>query len=79
MNIAFVIKKTLILLALVDPFMAIPLFICATATFPCHSRNGIAVTGITVALSLLFGGLFGLHLLNFMGVTHGGLRWLAAS
>lgn len=30
MDIAFVIKKTLILLALVDPFMAIPLFLCAT-------------------------------------------------
>lgn len=70
MNIAFVIKKTLILLALVDPFMAIPLFICATAdlSLPFKERYSRHL-GITVALSLLFGGLFGLHLLNFMGVT----------
>lgn len=70
MNLAFVIKKTLILLALVDPFMAIPLFICATAdlSLPFKERYSRHL-GITVALSLLFGGLFGLHLLNFMGVT----------
>ena len=70
MNIAFVIKKTLILLALVDPFMAIPLFLCATTdlSLPLRERYSRHL-GITVALSLLFGGLFGLHLLNFMGVT----------
>ena len=59
MNIAFVIKKTLILLALVDPFMAIPLFLCATTdlSLPLRERYSRHL-GITVALSLLFGGLF---------------------
>lgn len=70
MDYGFVIKKTLTLLALVDPIMAIPLFLPATAGLSLEFREKYSRhLGITVALSLLFGGLFGLHLLNFMGVT----------
>ena len=67
MHLGFVIKKTLTLLALVDPFMAIPLFVCATAGLDVRFRDKYSrQLGITVALSLLIGGLFGLHLLDFM-------------
>lgn len=70
MHLGFVIKKTLTLLALVDPFMAIPLFVCATAGLDVRFRDKYSrQLGITVALSLLIGGLFGLHLLDFMGVS----------
>ncbi len=70
MHLGFVIKKTLTLLALVDPFMAIPLFICATSGLSTRYKDKYSrQLGITVTLSLLIGGLFGLHLLNFMGVS----------
>ena len=70
MHLGFVIKKTLTLLALVDPFMAIPLFVCATAGLDVRFRDKYSrQLGIIVALSLLIGGLFGLHLLDFMGVS----------
>ena len=70
MHLGFVIKKTLTLLALVDPFMAIPLFICATSGLSVRYKDKYSrQLGITVTLSLLIGGLFGLHLLNFMGVS----------
>ena len=51
MHLGFVIKKTLTLLALVDPFMAIPLFVCATAGLDVRFRDKYSrQLGITVAL-----------------------------
>lgn len=68
--IGLTLKKTLTLIALVDPLLAIPLFVAATNGYDTgfkyrYSRQ----LGITVAISLLAGGLFGLHFLNFMGVS----------
>jgi len=69
-SIGLTLKKTLTLLALVDPLLAVPLFVAATNGYDTgfkyrYSRQ----LGITVAVSLLAGGLFGLHFLNFMGVS----------
>ena len=70
MDIAFTLKKTLTLLALVDPLLAIPLFISATSELDLQSKRRFSQQlGMTVAVALLAGGLFGLHFLSFMGVS----------
>lgn len=70
MDIAFTLKRTLTLLALVDPLLAIPLFISATSELDLKSRQRFSWRlGMTVALALLAGGLFGLHFLSYMGVS----------
>lgn len=70
MDFAFTLKKTLTLLALVDPLLAIPLFISATTELDLESRYRFSrQLGMTVALALLAGGLFGLHFLSLMGVS----------
>lgn len=68
--VGFTLKKTLTLLALVDPLLAIPIFVAATSGYDrdfkyLYSRQ----LGMTVTVALLLGGLFGLHFLNFMGVS----------
>lgn len=69
-EIGLVLKKTLTLLALVDPLLAIPLFVAATREYDMLFRYRYSrQLGITVAVSLLACGLFGLHFLNFMGVS----------
>ena len=70
MDFALTLKKTLTLLALVDPLLAIPLFISATSGLDMASKQHFSrQLGVTVAVSLLAGGLFGLHFLSFMGVS----------
>ena len=68
--IGFVLKKTLTLLALVDPLLAIPIFVSATSGYDLNFKYRYSrQLGMTVGISLLLGGLFGLHFLNFMGVS----------
>lgn len=70
MDPTFTIKKTLTLLALVDPLLAIPLFISATSDVDLARKHQFSrQLGMTVAIALLAGGLFGLHFLSFMGVS----------
>lgn len=69
-DIGLTMKKTLTLMALVDPLLAIPLFVAATRHYDMLFRYRYSrQLGVTVAVSLLAGGLFGLHFLNFMGVS----------
>lgn len=66
----FVLKKTLTLTILVDPFLTAPLFVLATAGMSLQARVRFArVLSVAVAVGLLGGGLLGLHVLSFMGVT----------
>lgn len=70
MDIALLLKKTLTLLALVDPFLAAPLFMAATASLSRAAKIAFArQLGLTVGAGLLIGGLAGMHVLSFMGVT----------
>lgn len=70
MDLGFILKKTLTLTALVDPFLAAPLFVAATAHMAREARIQFArMLGLTVGIGLLTGGLVGLHVLSFMGVS----------
>lgn len=70
MDFAFLFKKLLTLTALVDPFLAVPLFIAATGGMAPAARSRFArQLGLTVALGLLGGGLIGMHVLSVMGVS----------
>lgn len=70
MDLALTIKKTLALLALVDPLLALPLYISATSYLDSQAKRRFSQQlGVTVGLALLVGGLFGLHFLNLMGVS----------
>lgn len=70
MDFALTLKKTLTLLALVDPLLAVPLFISATAELDLAGKKKFSGhLGLTVGLALLVGGLFGLHFLSLMGVS----------
>ncbi len=68
--VGLTLKKTLTLLALVDPLLVIPIFVSATAGYDLDFKYRYSrQLGITVAVALLLGGLFGLHFLNFMDVS----------
>lgn len=70
MDFALLIKKTLTLTALVDPFLAAPLFMAATATLGRSAKIAFArQLAVVVAVGLLAGGLLGLHVLSYMGVS----------
>lgn len=70
MDYAFLLKKTLTLIALVDPILAAPLFLAATAQMGQAAKIAFARTlALTVGVGLLAGGLLGLHVLSFMGVS----------
>jgi multiple antibiotic resistance protein len=70
MDIAFLFKKLLTLTALVDPFLAVPLFLAATGSMTSAARARFAQQlGLTVGLGLLGGGLIGMHVLAIMGVS----------
>ncbi len=70
MDLGYLLKKTLTLTALVDPFLAAPLFVAATAHMAREARIAFArMLGLTVGIGLLTGGLIGLHVLSFMGVS----------
>lgn len=70
MEFGFLVKKIVTLIALVDPFLAAPLFMAATRSLTRQAQVQFArVLGVTVAVGLLFGGLVGMHVLKLMGVT----------
>jgi multiple antibiotic resistance protein len=70
MDVAFLFKKLLTLTALVDPFLAVPLFLAATGSMTSAARARFAQQlGLTVGLGLLGGGLIGMHVLSIMGVS----------
>lgn len=69
-DIAITLKKTITLLALVDPFLAAPLFASATAQLGRQQRIRFARTlALTVIIGLLVGGLVGLQVLTYIGVS----------
>lgn len=69
------LKKTITLLALVEPFGLIPLFLQATGGLTTVLQRQYArLLGITVAVALLGAGLFGVQLLELLGLSLGGMR-----
>ena len=75
LDLGFFLKKTLTLTILVDPFLTAPLFVLATAQMNPAARVRFArVLSVAVAVGLLGGGLLGLHVLSFMGVTLGSIQ-----
>ncbi|KVP40132.1 MarC family protein [Burkholderia ubonensis] len=70
MDFAFLFKKLLTLTALVDPFLAAPMFLAATSKMSVVARTRFArQLGLTVGCGLLFGGVIGMHVLSVMGVS----------
>lgn len=68
-------KKTITLLALVEPFGLIPLFLQATAEMTLPSRRRYArLLGITVTVALVIAGLVGAQFLWLLGLSLGGMR-----
>ncbi|WP_087865756.1 MarC family protein [Comamonas thiooxydans] len=75
MEFGFLLKKLLTLTALVDPFLAAPLFLAATKDLAKDAQVKFArLLGLTVATGLLGGGLIGLHVLQLMGVSLGAMQ-----
>lgn len=75
MDFGFLLKKLLTLTALVDPFLAAPLFLAATHSLKTEAQVRFArLLGFTVGLGLLGGGLIGLHVLKLMGVSLGAMQ-----
>lgn len=70
MDFILTLKKTLTLLALVDPLLAVPIFISATATMTSVAKKRFCrQIAFAVGCALLVRGLFVLHFLSFMGVS----------
>lgn len=70
MDFALTLKKTLTLLALVDPLLAVPIFIAAAGSLDAAAKKRFCrQLAIAVGAALMIGGLFGLHFLSFMGVS----------
>lgn len=75
LDIAYTIKKTLTLLALVDPILTIPMYLSAVKALDTAHKNAFARTlGITVCVALLIAGLAGSHILNILGVSMGAMQ-----
>jgi len=69
------LKKTVTLLALVEPFGLIPLFIQATSDLSPGSRRKYAqLLGVTVAVALIIAGMVGTQFLALLGLSLGGMR-----
>jgi multiple antibiotic resistance protein len=76
MDFGFLLKKTLTLLALVDPFLVAPIFLAATAKLNREAKIRFArMLAITVGIGLMVGGLLGMHVLAFMGVSLGAMQF----
>lgn len=68
-------KKIVTLLALVEPFGLIPLFLQATAGMALQQQRQYArLLGITVAVALVIAGLVGAEFLWLLGLSLGGMR-----
>jgi multiple antibiotic resistance protein len=69
------LKKTLTLLALIEPFSVIPIYLATVSGLPDPMRERFArALGLTVAIALLLSGLFGMQLLSMLGVSMDGMR-----
>lgn len=69
------LKKTITLLALVEPFGLIPLFLQATTGLLLVSQQQYArLLGVTVTVALVGAGLIGTEVLDLLGLTLGGMR-----
>jgi len=72
---ALLLKKTIALLALVGPFSLIPLFLQATdGLAPSMQHQYARLLGVTVMVALVGAGLFGVEILDLLGLTLGGMR-----
>ena len=72
---AIFLKKTIALLALVQPFGLIPLFMEATrGQQPEQRRKFARLLAVTVTVALAFAGMFGTQFMGLMGLTLGGMR-----
>ena len=72
---ALLIKKTVTLLALVEPFGLIPLFIEATRDLSrAQQRKYAQLLGITVTVALVIAGMIGTEFLGLLGLSLGGMR-----
>lgn len=72
---ALLLKKTITLLALVEPFGLIPLFLQATAGLSPSSQHQYArLLGLTVTVALVGAGLIGAEILDLLGMSLGGMR-----
>jgi multiple antibiotic resistance protein len=75
LDIAFTLKKTLTLLALVDPLLAIPVYLSATKNLSEKQTRTFAKTlGITVMTALLVAGFLGTYILSMLGVSLGAMQ-----
>ena len=73
--LATLLKQTVTLLALVEPFGLIPLFLQATdGLAPAAQGRYARLLGLTVTVALLGAGLFGTMILDLLGLTMGGMR-----
>jgi len=69
------LKKTITLLALVEPFGLIPLFLQATGGLSeIAQRQYARLLGVTVAVTLVGAGLIGTEVLDLLGLSLGGMR-----
>ena len=72
---ANLLKQTVTLLALVEPFGLIPLFLQATHGLAASAQKRYArLLGLTVTTALLVAGLGGGQILEILGLTLGGMR-----
>ena len=70
-----ILKKTVTLLALVEPFGLIPLFLQATDDLTLSLQRQYArLLGLTVFVALLIAGLIGAEILWLLGLSLGGMR-----
>ena len=70
-----ILKKTVTLLALVEPFGLIPLFLQATDDLTLSMQRQYArLLGFTVFVALVIAGLIGAEILWLLGLSLGGMR-----
>lgn len=75
LDFAFTLKKTVTLLALVDPLLAIPVYLSATKNLSERQTRTFAKTlGITVMTALLVAGFLGTYILSMLGVSLGAMQ-----
>lgn len=75
LDFVFTLKKTLTLLALVDPLLAIPVYLSATKGLDARQTRAFARTlGITVMTALLVAGFLGTYILQLLGVSLGAMQ-----
>ncbi len=68
-------KKTLTLIALINPVAILPIFLSAAAEMEERAAKAFAGTiALTVAAALFAGGAFGMKLLEIFGVSLGAMR-----